>query len=109
MPTNRVGYITFKIKITDNFDLKFFEWINLTDKSHKWCQEFVEELLMWDGYNKDGKKLYISTNKSCIDIAQAIGILAGFNTHISTSEDNRKESYKTRYTLSFKESKLFSV
>lgn len=105
--TKRVGYITFKIKISDNFNLKSFEWVDLSDKSHKWCQQFVEELVMWDGYIKDEKKLYISTNKSCIDTAQTIGVLAGFNTHISTSEDNRKESYKTRYSLSFKESKKF--
>lgn len=102
-PNGREDYTTFKIRIDSQFDLKTFEWVNLSDKSNLWCKEFVQELLLWDGYISDKKSLYISTNKSCVDIAQVIGILAGYRTHISKSEDNRKESYKARYTLSFKE------
>lgn len=61
--TNRVGYITFKGKFKCDAQFEIFEWINLTDKSHKWCQEFVEKLqyrivvARWE-------KNYISTNKS---------------------------------------------
>lgn len=102
----RKGYKTFKIRINDDFDLKTFDWVDLSDKSSKWCEEFVNELLQWDGYIKGNKKLYINTSKACIDVAQVVGILAGFRTHISKSEDNRKESYKTRYSLSFKDAPM---
>lgn len=103
----RVGYTTFKIRLKDSFDLKTFEWVDLKDKSSNWCREFIDEILLWDGFIGYNKRLYISTNKNCIDTAQVIAVLAGYRTHISVSEDNRKESYKTRYSLSFKDKPFF--
>jgi len=103
----RVDYTTFKIRLKDSFDLKTFDWVDLKDKSPIWCKEFINEVLLWDGYIKENKKLYISTNKGCIDKTQVIAILAGYRTHVSVSEDNRKNTYKTRYTLSFKDKPFF--
>ena len=100
------------IRIDDLFDYKTFNWIDIHDKTQNWCKEFVEELLEWDGsknqnFDPDSDihdlGLYSNTNKNCIDIAQAVGILAGYRTYISTIHDKRKESYKTAYKLNFAE------
>lgn len=98
----RKGYTSFKFNLYDSVNYKKFDWVSLQDKTQNWCKEFIEEILEWDGFKDDKRKNYVSTEKSCIDKVQAVAILSGYSTHISKSEDNRKKSYKTRYSLSIK-------
>ncbi len=109
---NRKGYKKIEIDFPyDEISYKTFDWVNLEDKSDTWCKEFVEELAEWDGIRLDGKGnskncliKYTNTNKSCIDIAQMVGLGAGYRCHISTRKDNRKESFNDVYVLSFTKS-----
>lgn len=106
---DREGYKEFKIKFKDTINYKDFNWVNLIDKTSSWCKEFVEELLKWDGsLFGNNRKVYNSTNKSCVDIVEVIAILSGYKTHITTKIDNRKDSYKKMYSISFKDNPKFS-
>lgn len=90
---------------TPKENYKNFDWVDLTDKSCWWCNEFVEELSHWDGYRIEGKKdcwiKYSSTNKSCADKVQAVGTLAGYWATMNTYVDPRSERYQDIYTVSF--------
>lgn len=70
-------------------DYKNFDWVDLYGKSCYWCNDFVWELLHWDGNlvpkhkgNCDIK--YSTTNKRCVDKVQAIGTVAGYQVGINT-------------------------
>lgn len=103
-PINKNLENTYYIKFKHDFNYKEFDWIKLcSNTSYKWCEEFIKELVLWDGFNNnvvtDG---YCSTNKKCIDIAQVIGILAGYKTTIGKgNESARKEGYNDCYKLNF--------
>ncbi len=103
--------ITYKIKFFDENDYKEFDWVNLRDKSIEWCQEFIKECINWDGYVTANPKTsgYSSTNKKCIDKVQTIAILAGYRTSIQTRVDERKETYKDCYKLTFMEEEINPV
>lgn len=104
--TSRDGYVKYEIDLdADNFDYKTFDWIDLSDKSSEWCEDFVMELSNWDGSffedKKDCKIKYSTTCKKCADMAQVVGIGAGYKCNINTYSDKRKETYKDVYTVSF--------
>lgn len=94
------GYYSFRIALSEQL-LKDFSWVNLSEVSHTWAVEFIEELTHWDGCSKKNTKHYTSTNKSCVDIAQAVGALAGYKTQFATYLDkrgDRKEIYSVTFT-----------
>lgn len=106
LDANKEEYLTVSIDIPVSdvsCNLKSFDWVDLSNKSHKYCEEFVKELTEWDGYKLGGTGSlgYSNTNKSCVDIAQAIGMLAGYDTKVKKYEDNRKETFNDIYKVSF--------
>lgn len=102
---SREGMYCYTIRIDDVYDYKTFDWVNLNDKSHLWCLDFVEELAEWDGsrypHKKDCKIKFTSTNESVADKAQMIGVAAGYRTNKILHKDFRKESYKDTHIISF--------
>ena len=108
MPS-RENMVRYTIRIDDDYSYKKFDWVSLEDKSYKWCEQFIQELAEWDGHRVKNKKdcniKYFTTDKSCADIAQAVGMGAGYRSHINSYEDERKDTYKTQYTVSFTENK----
>jgi ribonucleotide reductase beta subunit family protein with ferritin-like domain len=80
--------IEYKIKYDLEHDYKEFDWVEIRDKSVKWCQEFVKECIEWDGYKTRCKDSfdYSSTNKRAIDKVQLVAILAGYRTSIRFKE-----------------------
>jgi len=76
-PENKV---TYRFRFNHDYNYKQFDWIDLSDKTEKWCQEFIEEIINWDGYKAETSIGYCSTNKKCLDIVQTIAILAGKRT-----------------------------
>ena len=112
---SRPQYVKYEIDFPTDYDLKQFNWVNLSDKSQNWCNDFIEELIEWDGTRLESKgnaknclMKYSTTNKLCADKVQAIGILAGYRTNINTKTDNRKDSYKDVYTVSFVNTENYS-
>ena len=112
---SREGYVKYELDMPLDYDLKTFDWVDLSDKSSSWCNEFIEELAEWDGYRLDGKGnakncliKYSTTNKQCADVVQAVGVCAGYKCHINTYSDTRKDTYSDAYTVSFTKTNLNS-
>ena len=76
---------------------KTFEWVNLTKATSLWAEEFIKELMFWDGHdvNKDGQTIYYSsTESSNVDVIQALATFAKVKCTRSIQQDNRKASFK---------------
>lgn len=95
-----------------NKEAKTFDWIDLANISYNWGRDFIFELSQWDGnIAKNGLKRYISTNKSCIDIAQTIAHLVGMRSHLYVVKPRKNVKFphggycdtKESYQLSFVE------
>lgn len=99
--SSRTGYRRFSILTPISITKLFNTHFDLTSMSKKFAEEFIEELMLWDGYRKNNSKYYYysSTCKENVDFAQGIGILGGFKSRISIQEDYRKDTYKTIYRL----------
>lgn len=88
----------FNVAMHRGFTYKDFSWVNLSDKTANWCNEFIEELFHWDGSIK--QRTYYSKHKDNIDFCQHVGILAGLNTTVGFTEDIR-ENCSTKYRVMF--------
>lgn len=96
--------VIFRLHIDSNINIKSFDWVDLKEVSRKWCEEFIDEVLFWDGNVNKTYKCYCSTNKECIDKVNIIAILAGYNTNIYENKDSlRKVTNNNCYKISFKD------
>lgn len=90
------------VKAAGKYKLPDLSWINLSEVSAEWCEDFIEELVLWDG-SHDGKLryTYCSINRINVDIVQAIASLCGKRTRItveSEREGNRQDLYSISIT-----------
>lgn len=90
---NKDNEVIYRITFNHDFDYKSFDWVDLKNKSLEWCEDFIQEVVEWDGYKRsDSDSIgYSSTNKSCIDMVQSIAICAGYATSYYA---NTKEGYE---------------
>lgn len=100
------GYSTFYLYFNHNFDYKTFDWVDLSNKTSKWCKEFIDEAKNWDGsVSKNGGICYSSSKKKCIDVVQTIATLAGYLTSINVQK-YEEETHMDNYRLFVRESDL---
>jgi len=106
--TTDVNEVEYKIRYNQDVDHKdLTSWIDLKNKSSDWCEEFIDEVVKWDGYIEKSHTGYCSTDKNNIDIVQTIAILAGYATNIyEGNESSRSPSYKNCYKLSIMKKNL---
>jgi ribonucleotide reductase beta subunit family protein with ferritin-like domain len=107
-PMSRSGYYCYTIRIDPENDYKEFDWVNLYGKSSEWCRDFINELAEWDGNRtstKNCKIKFSTSNESAANIAQMVGVAAGYRTLLSTYPDLREDHYKDRHIVSFTENK----
>lgn len=81
---------------------KHFNWVDLTDQSYWWCQDFIWELAQWDGHIVQDKPLritYVNTCREDVDMVQAICALAGYRTCLTVRPDHRSETFSDCYVL----------
>ncbi|BBI90448.1 ribonucleoside diphosphate reductase small subunit [Tenacibaculum phage PTm1] len=99
-PSNgKTGYI-YSLRI-DNYDCKQLNFLYDLELNYKTCVDIIDEVSKWDSHiRSESAFMYCSTDKKCIDIIQDIAIRCGYESHITVSEDDRKETYKTYYRLS---------
>lgn len=87
MPVDLAPADRVKILPTRDFDT--------VDK--QWCQEYIDEIAKWDGHivkeNPD-RITYGTVDSEAAKLVQTIATLAGYRTHYTVREDNRKESYQ---------------
>ena len=82
-------------------DFKSFGWVDLGVVTSGWCEEFIAELKEWDGTLNKGNVRYDTTCEGNADIAQAIGVLAGYRSHKGTRVDSRSSTYSNVYPIGF--------
>ena len=95
---------TYKFYLEYGSDYKNFDWVYEEPLTREYCEQFIEELLQWDGHisKKSKEKCYTSTNKKCIDIAEHLGILAGYRCNVYKNNDSKRVTkYNDCYKLSF--------
>jgi len=77
---------------------KDFSFVDLSSLSLSWAKAFIDELTHWDGSQSSDMIRYSSINAECINIATAVGTLAGFRVACSVTETQSGNPY---YTLNF--------
>ncbi len=82
-------------------DKKISNWVNLEDIGFLYAKSLIEEVLKWDGHISKDRRVYCSTTKEDIDLIQAVSSFCNLSTTLVTTEDNRKDTYKIYYRLSF--------
>lgn len=81
-------------------DYKNLDWIYKYELSKEFCEEFIQEVLLWDGHVSNTEKCYITTNKSNIKIVEHMAILAGYRTSIYENKDSdRSENYNNCFKI----------
>lgn len=87
------GYYSFYVKIPLNISLvKDFSWVNLSEISSEWGNEFIEELKYWDGSQKSENTIsYSSTIQLNTEVVQSIATLSGNKAMISSYSDKRAD------------------
>jgi hypothetical protein len=109
------GKYKFKVKVNKHGKTKVYVWINknlniskyfkdifdLKNKSLEWHKDFIHEVCQWDGHEYENCIGYDTTEKLNADFVQSVSVLCGYRTHYSIKIDDRKESYKDLYSLSF--------
>lgn len=78
----------------EEFLSKNFDWVKLSEVSAEWAEEFLEEILHWDGSKSGGAKRYCTTNESCYKVVQALGAICGKRC---SNNQNSLPSGKTYY------------
>lgn len=96
----------FKVNTPLNITKHLSTYFNLDNMSYNYAQEFIEELMLWDGYKKGKYYYYSSVDKTNVDFCQCVGILGGFKSRIGSQQDNRKVTYKTIYRLYLERNKI---
>ena len=72
---------------------------NLEDFSYSYARDFVDEIVLWDGYQTDDYVQYVSTVKENCDFVSAVACLGGYSARQRVQVDNRKDSYKDCYKV----------
>lgn len=86
-------------KITEG---NFKDWVDLSDVSFMWCQEFLLELFVQTGQSgsvEHGAATWTCANKSDADFVQAIASLAGCRTTMAVESDEEgNDVYRLKFT-----------
>lgn len=98
-------YVNFGEKIPKTLD-----WVDLSNKSLQWCQEFLLEILEWDGskVSEDGGT-YSSTIKLNCDKVQEVCAVAGYKSHLSINNRENEPTKSPIYNLYFSTGNYFGV
>ena len=106
---SREGYRKFEVDMDRDYNYKSLDWVDLSDKSSEWCEEFIQELVEWDGCHikgkKDGNMSFSTTDKKVADIVQAVATSAGYRASMTHYVDNRSDKFNDVYQMVFVENR----
>jgi ribonucleotide reductase beta subunit family protein with ferritin-like domain len=101
-PYGKTGKITFHIDLPVDISKKFSDWVDLSEITSEWAEEFLMELVHWDGSVRDnGLYYYSTTDADNMDMVQALIALCGWHGRRAIQVDNRKESYKDIHRINY--------
>lgn len=96
----RAGKCVYTFHFEYEYDCKCLDWIFDLDLNKETCKDIIDECSRWDGsIISENSLLYCSTDKACVDVVQAVAVLAGYGTQVSRIVDNRKATYKDHFKL----------
>lgn len=83
-PSDNSFKVCYNIVIDNKFDYEKLDWIDLSSKTHNWCNRFINEILRWNPVlnSEDCSFKIYPKNKESADIIQTIGIFAGYKTNL---------------------------
>jgi ribonucleotide reductase beta subunit family protein with ferritin-like domain len=97
-------YFTVDVPVSEIID-KTLSWVSLENVSHRWANEFINEVISWDGHipPKDqgvgNYRYYSSIDLINVDKVQAIAALAGKWATRSLQEDDRSDNFSDIHRL----------
>lgn len=97
--TDRDGLIRFSVKTPCDITKKLSSHFNLNDMSSVFADEFIDELMLWDGCMSNKYLYYSCTDKDNVDFSQCVSLLCNYKSRVSSQVDNRSENYNTVYRL----------
>jgi len=96
-----------ELSLEDKINIGNFDWVDLSDKSEKWCNSFIYELTKLEGSKLDSETQngdYIikhqTISKLFADKLQVIGIFAGYVVDITNDKDVYNVSFVKTNTFS---------
>lgn len=105
---NEYSSYRVQIPVIENFN-KSFNWVDLSNKSAEWGQEFLEELTHWDGKkSRETSWTYSNSDLFSVEQVQAVAAIAGFRTKYNKYEDPRGDR-KPQHSLNITKNTTLSV
>lgn len=98
------GTIQFSVYGGENKYSKVFDWVKIDTISKEWANEFILELLEWDGSKRKGSKCngnYSTTVYENANVTQAVASLCGYKSSLSVTEKPNEPNKKTIYSVYF--------
>ena len=100
----------FYVNVGEELPKTFEEWVDLTDVSVEWANDFVEEVSEWDGsYKSVGSYTYSSIIETNIDILQSIASMCGYKTYKKVDHREEYPNKSTIYNLYLSKGQLFGT
>lgn len=96
--TNGKRHFTYILPKGKNYKI-FSEYFSIGDMNYDKANDFIDELIRWDGYETENYRYYSSVVKENVEFASAIAVLAGYVVRISVEHDERKNTFSDVYRL----------
>lgn len=92
--------VNIYVRLPEGTLTKDFNWIDLSTKSFKWYEEFINELVNWDGHKSKTGISFSTINKQVSDKVQEICSLCNkrSNVKVYDREGNRQFIYQHHIT-----------
>lgn len=78
---------------------KDFSQFNLLNFNATKAEEFIQEVLVWDGFKTPTGFGYSNTCKAAVDFVQQLGVLAGYRANVMKVIDPREDTYNVIWKL----------
>ena len=100
----------YYVNVGEELPKTFEEWVDLTDVSLEWANDFIEEAKHWDGsYENEFAYSYSSIIESNVDILQSIASMCGYKTYKNVDYREEYPSKSTIYKLYLSRGQMFGV
>jgi hypothetical protein len=98
-PQNKT--LRFQVQAPLDISKSLWDIIDIEKINSKFVDEFINELIEWDGSKKKNMLYYSTKSSKNADFIQAICALGGWTCSRTIQHDNRKKSYSSIHRLYF--------
>jgi ribonucleoside-diphosphate reductase alpha chain len=102
---------TYNVYINVGEELpKTLDWVNLDNKSQQWCEEFINEVLRWDGsFHTKTSGAYTSIVEINVDKIQQICAISGYKSYKKVNYRHSEPNKSTIFELHLSKGNYFGV